>query len=226
MRRFETFVILIAAITALGASGLWLRTELSHHRETVLVDRMLNGKSLGIGALKRVLMNFPFPSHDILPGKHLFYGSTLAVAAADLPDLPEPLRLQWLDQAGKALPAALAREPAHTHSWVHLAYAAWLFNGPNRKSIDALRMSIYTSPADRQILIWRLKLAGLNKEFWDAGFRELVSGQTALAWRHAPKSLAEMAASHHIDDLVRQTLANDPAELARFESLAAKSVFP
>ena len=156
---------------------------------------------------------FPFPSRDILPGKHLFYGSTLAVAAADLSAVPEPLRMQWLAQARQALPDALAREPAHTHSWVHLAYTEWLFSGPNSKSVDALRMSIYTSPADRQISGWRLKLAGLNRTFWDAGFEELLAGQVILVWQREPKTLVEIASTHHIEDLVRHVLSDDPANL-------------
>ena len=144
------------------------------------------------------------------------------MAAADLPGLSESIRLQWLDQARTTLPGVLAREPAHTNAWVHLAYTEWLSKGANPKSVDALRMSIHTSPADRQILLWRLKLAGLNRNFWDNGFKDLILGQAALAWQYAPHSLAEIAQTYHVDDLVKQVLPDDPAEVVRFERLAGQ----
>lgn len=221
MRHLELSVIMLSILAALAAAGLWLWTEWSHHHAAVLVDRILTDKPLDTLDTVDVLADFPSPYYEILPGKHLFYGSTLAVAAADLPEHSEATRLKWISQARKALPVALAREPAYTHAWVHLAYAEWLDKGANQRSVDALRMSIYTSPADTQLLSWRLKLAGLNRDFWDPGFQDLVLRQVALAWRHNPKSLSEIATAYHIDDLVRQTLSDDPMELARFNALAA-----
>ncbi len=219
MRRLEFATIMISILMALGAAGLWLYTEWSHHRTAVLMDRLLTGKPPGQTALKNALEPFPCPQGEILPGKHLFYAGTLAVTAAENQDLPTVTRLQWLSQARNALKEALMRDPARPHSWTHLAYAAYILDGPCREAIEALRMSIYTSPADKQILLWRLKLAGSNRDFWDHGFHDLVLRQITLAWQHYPKPLAKMAEKHNIGDLIREMLRNNPDELDRFEAM-------
>lgn len=184
LRQFENILILLIILAGLAASGTWLWTEWTHRRETILVERLLTGKPLTPGGLSRTMEEFPAPDHEILPGNHLFYASTLAVAAADMPDLPQAVRLKWLQQAQNALPHALAREPAHAKAWAYLAYIEWLLAGPNQQSVEALRLSIYASPADKQILLWRLKMADWNKEFWDDDFRGLLQRQAAIARPH------------------------------------------
>jgi hypothetical protein len=226
MRRYELAFLMLLFLTALSSASIWLWTEISHYRASVLNEQTLNGKTPSSEALMNVLSAFPNPQMDFLPGKHLFYESSIAVGAADRPDLPEPARLQWLNQAREVLPAALAREPANSHAWVNLAYTTWLMEGPGQNVIESLRMSIYTAPANTQILLWRLEMAGENRDFWDAGFRDLLSHQIVLAWRYAPKDFTKMAVAVHMDDLVREALSNDPAELARFESFAVKSAHP
>jgi hypothetical protein len=201
---------------ALSSAGVWLWTEITYHRASILVDRILSGKSPGTKALIGVLSALSGSQHEILPGKHLYYESILAIAASDISELPKATRLQWLKQARKGLIVALMREPANSHAWVHLAYITWLFNGPGKNVVNALRMSVYTSPANSQLLAWRLKLAGLNRDFWDPSFKDLVSRQIILTWRHSPKALAEIAGESHLGNLVRETLSKDPAEMIRF----------
>ncbi len=222
MQRLELSVVMLAILTALAASGLWLWTEYAHHRAAVLVERVLTGKPLDAADLRAALSDLPSPSMQILPGKHLFHAGTLAVAAADHPDLSETVRLQWIKRAKDSLPDALAREPAHAHAWTHLAYTAWLLDGPNPTSVNALRMSIYASPGDAQLILWRLKLADANRAFWDSGFQDLIGRQATLAWHRDPRSLAKFAVSQDLIPLISESLSHDPEEQSRFERLATK----
>lgn len=218
-RTNEPAFLMLFFITALAAAGVWLWTEVVHHRESLLVDQVLSGKTPDTDALAEVFSSNMESRKDILPGRYLFFPGILAVAAADIPDLPEAVRLHWLKLARQGLPAALMREPANSRAWLYLAYTTWLFDGPGPSVNDALRMSIYTAPADSQILLWRLKLAILNKNFQDGNFNDLLLRQIQLAWCLAPKSLARIAESYGIETLVRQALSTDPEELARFEGM-------
>jgi hypothetical protein len=223
MRRYEHIFLMFLLLPTLSFSALWFWTELSHSQASHLVEQTLVKKIPASNALMDVLTDYPNPSMEILAGPHLFYSSLLAIGAAKRTDISESTRLQWLKQAKDHLPSALLREPANSNAWVHLAYTTWLLEGPGTNVMDALRMSIYTSPENRQVLLWRLNLACQNQEFWDPGFRNLLPHQIVMAWHLDQKSLAEMTGEFHLTDLVKESLANDPEELARFEKMKMKS---
>jgi hypothetical protein len=219
MRRYEQIFLIPLFILGLSCSALWLFAEISHCHATLLVEQTLVKKLPNPESLSDVLKNYPSPDHEILSGKYLFYSSLLAVGAAKRKDLPEPIRLQWLQQANRHLPAALFREPANSNAWMYLAYTTWLLEGPDKGVINALRMSIYTSPENKQILMWRVKLACQNLDFWDTNFRHLMLRQLFLAWQVDPKSLVKLAGEFQLTELIREALSKEHDELARFENL-------
>jgi hypothetical protein len=219
MRRYEQSFLIPLFILGLSCSALWLFTEISHGHATLLVEQTLVKKLPNPESLIEVLKNYPSPGREMLSGKYLFYSSLLAMGAADRQDISKPLRLQWLQQANLHLPAALLREPANSNAWMHLAYTGWLLGGPDKNVINALRMSIYTSPENKQILMWRLKLACQNQAFWDDNFRHLMLHQLFLAWHVDPTSLAKLSGKFQLTELVREALSKEPEELARFENL-------
>jgi hypothetical protein len=219
MRRYEHILLFPLFLFGLGCSAFWLHSEISHFHTTLLVEKTLVKKLPDPHSLNKVLNHYPFPDQEILSGKYLFYSSLLAIGAAQRTDLPKTIRLQWLQQANQHLPAALSREPANSNAWMHLAYTAWLLKGPDKNVINALRMSIYTSPENRQILLWRVKLACQNQLFWDADFRHLILHQLGLAWHVDPKSLVELAGEFKITELIQEALSKEPDHLARFKQL-------
>jgi hypothetical protein len=223
MRRYEHAFLMILFLAALSCSGVWLWTEISYHRVSVLVDQTIVGKAPSPEELFDVLAKFRNPRSEILPGNHLFDESTLAIGAAERLDLPEAKRLQWIKQTRESLYEALMREPANSRGWMYLAYTTWLMDGPGINVVKALRMSIYSGPANRQILLWRLKLAGLNRDFWDSDFRNLLKGQIDIAWDNDQKSFAEIADTFHLKDLAQKTLSDNPEELARFEAVSSRT---
>jgi hypothetical protein len=219
MQRYEQVFLIPLFLLGLSCSTLWLFTEISHFRATFLVEQTLVKKLPNPESLSEVLNSYPSPDHEILSGKYLFYSSLMAIGAANRTDLSKPIRLQWLQQANRHLPIALLREPANSNAWMHLAYTSWLLEGPDKNVINDLRMSIYTSPENRQILMWRVKLACQNQEFWDTNFCHLMLYQLLLAWHVDPKSLVELAKEFHLAELIREALSKEPEELARFENL-------
>lgn len=111
----------------------------------------------------------------------------------------------------EALENALKREPANTFAWARLAWFMYLQDGPSPDSLEALKMSIYSAPAKKSLLFWRISFAALHRAYWDQDFENLLKRQIYFARRVSSSRLAQVAAQAGLEDLVQETLENSPA---------------
>lgn len=96
----------------------------------------------------------------------------------------------------------------------------YALNGVSPEVISALRMSVYCMPAGRSLVFWRIRMSGLNRQFWDEDFEALLRRQIIYAWRISPQMLARTAVETDMEGLARQVLSRSPEDLQRFEELA------
>jgi hypothetical protein len=77
-------------------------------------------------------------------------------------------------------------------------------DGLSEEVAAKLRMSIYSAPAKRSLIFWRIRMAGLCRDFWDQDFENLLTRQINLAWRISPRELCSVVSGTDMEDLVNE----------------------
>jgi hypothetical protein len=159
----------------------------------------------------------------LFPGRHLHYPAMIAQMLATEEEIETDQRFAALIQGLESARHALTREPADAYAWARKAWMEYCLNGESAEVIRALRMSIYCKPAGERLIFWRIRMSGLNRQFWDQEFKNLLGRQIIYAWRISPNRLARTVSEADIEDFARQVLSIYPAELQQFKDLVADS---
>ncbi len=215
--RIQLLVAGLAALAALIFSLLWLFTAQNSWKGVMLERRINQGEQVSGQTLVKVWKDIQDLDSSFLTGGHVH----LPVLAGQLMVLDDSIPLEdrglALLRAEDAAFTALAREPAHSFTWARLAWFRYIQEGPSAESLSFLRMSIYTAPAKRSLLFWRLRLSALHRQFWDDDFENLVKRQIVFAWRVSPGRLAATASESGIENLAREVLQDSLQDLERGE---------
>jgi hypothetical protein len=130
----------------------------------------------------------------------------LAMAEAATDDVE---RRAHLRAAHDALVQGLARKPADPFAWLHLAYLGVLETTAPASADRALRLSIETGPAERNLLLHRAAYALLLWRHLSEATRQQMAGQFALALRIEPQAFARLIAALQAEHVVRFSLLDD-----------------
>jgi hypothetical protein len=215
--QLKLIIIGVGVLTALIFSLLWLFTAQSSWKGVMLERRINKGEQVSGQTLVKVWEDIQDLDSSFLTGGHVH----LPVLAGQLMVLDESIppedRARALLRAEDAALLALFREPAQSFSWARLAWFRYIQEGPSAESLSFLRMSIYTAPAKRSLLFWRLRLSALHRQFWDDDFENLLKRQIVFAWRVSPARLDRAASESGIENLAREVLQDALQDLERGE---------
>ncbi len=215
--RIQLLVAGLAALAALIFSLLWLFTAQNSWTGVMLERRINLGEQVSGETLIKVWEDIQDLDRSFLTGGHIH----LPVLAGQLmvldDSIPPEDRARALLRAEEAAFTALAREPANSFTWARLAWFRYIQEGPSAESLSFLRMSIYTAPAKKSLLFWRLRLSALHRQFWDDDFENLVKRQIVFAWRVSPARLDRAASESGIENLAREVLQDSLQDLERGE---------
>ncbi|OFW97498.1 MAG: hypothetical protein A3D94_19545 [Alphaproteobacteria bacterium RIFCSPHIGHO2_12_FULL_66_14] len=170
----------------------------------------------GIVALDRAV------AADPVAGRYL-QRSELVVGAALTPSLNVTLeqRVAWLRSAESDLVAGLGNAPARGVAWARLASVRQGLQGTSRGVVDALLMSIDTSPLLSPIWPARLQLILDNWVAFTPQERERMAAYVVMTWRLSSERrwFAQVIRSPVDELFVRYFLRDEPnaqAELAKW----------
>ncbi len=223
-RRLESAMILTVLALTLGLSVLWLFTAIQTW-PAMQVERILAmGETPSSAQLATALEKSRGLDETLLPGPHLHYPALLIAKLDTLREGDTLPDVHLLGVASASLLQSLAREPVDTDAWARLAYFRYVLDGPSEKVIAALRLSIYTAPASRDLLVWRLALAVGNQAFWTPELWQMFRSQILLSWMDDPRRLIRTALAHDLLPLVRLVLAAEQGQLRQLEALLPRNV--
>lgn len=201
MRRFELILVGVVAVVGLLAAGVWAYTGVKSWKAEMLERKVNMGGEVSPETLVEVWEQARGLDETFLTGTHVHLPGLAAQMVVLEDRLPMAIRVEALMDGEASVRNALAREPAHSHGWARLAWFEQFQNGPSPRVVDALRMSIYTAPAKKSLLLWRIETAGVNREHWDDEFENLVRRQVVYGERVAPGRLEEVLESTGMEDL-------------------------
>ncbi len=171
-----------------------------------------------IGALDRAA------AADPVAGRYL-QRSELVVGAALTPDLGITLdqRVVWLRSAESDLVAGLGAAPARGVAWARLASVRQGLQGTSRGVVDALMMSIDTSPMLSTIWPARLQLIFDNWVAFTPEEREQLGAYVVMTWRlSADRLWFTYVIRSPVDELlVRYFLRDEPRAQEELAALLA-----
>jgi hypothetical protein len=217
------FVLFFAVLfMALTVSLVWLWTA-KNSWSGVMLERQVNaGKTISGGILERVWADAANLENSFLPGRHVHIPGLAGQLIVLDTSLPRTFRNGVRAALRPALTEALAREPAATFAWSRLCWLDLLLAGPNRQSLAALRMSVYTAPAKRSLLFWRLDALARHRVLWDEEIENLTRRQVAYAWKVASRKTLAWALDAGLVEMLRDVL-HSPEERQRLETLLEKT---
>ena len=203
-RQVQLLVLAVIAIAGLAASGVWLWTAQKSWK-AVMFERSINrDQEVSTETLVQVWEQSRNLDQTLLPGPHVHLPGLISqIVITDL-EIPEEERALALIDGQESMRNALARDPAHSHSWARLAWYYYLLDGPSKEVVAKLRMSIYTAPAKRSLIFWRIRMVGLCRDFWDQDFENLLIRQINLAWRISPRELSSVVSGTDMEELVNE----------------------
>jgi hypothetical protein len=171
-----------------------------------------------IGALDRAV------AADPVAGRYL-QRSELVVGGALTPYFSITLdqRVAWLRSAESDLVAGLGAAPARGVAWARLATVRQGLQGTSRGVVDALMMSIDTSPMLSTIWLARLQLIFDNWVAFTPAERERLGAYVAQTWRLSTERLwFAYAIRSPVDELlVRYFLRDEPRAQEELAALLA-----
>ena len=191
-------------MAGLAASGIWLWTAQKSWKAVMLEQSVNRDQEVSTQTLVQVLEQSRNLDKTFLPGPHVHLPGLISqIMITDL-ELPEEERALALIEGQESIQNALSRDPAHSHSWARLAWYSYLLDGPSQEVLARLKMSIYTAPAKRSLIFWRIDMAGLCRDFWDQDFESLLTRQINLAWRISPRELSSVVSGTDMGDMVQK----------------------
>lgn len=207
---------------ALAVSLVWLGTA-KNSWSGVMLERQVNaGKTISGGILERVWADAANLENSFLPGRHVHIPGLAGQLIVFDTSLPRAFRDSVRAALRPTLTEALAREPAATFAWSRLCWLDMLLAGPNRQSLAALRMSVYTAPAKKSLLFWRLDALVRHRALWDGEIENLARRQVAYAWKVAPRKTLAWALDAGLVEMLRAAL-HGLDERQRLETLLEKA---
>jgi hypothetical protein len=203
-RQVQVLIIAVVAMAGLAASGVWLWTAQKSWK-AVMFERSVNrDQDVSTQTLVQVWEQSRNLGKTFLPGPHVHLPGLISqIMIADL-EIPEEERALALIYGQESIQNALARDPAHSHSWARLAWYSYLLDGPSQEVLARLKMSIYTAPAKRNLIFWRIRMAGMCRDFWDQDFENLLTRQINLALRISPRQLSSAVSGTDMEDMVNE----------------------
>jgi hypothetical protein len=204
-KTFQLLFITTIALVGFGLSSLWLGTAQKAWKADMLKRITNQGRRIPNMLLLELWQKSENLDQTLLPGGHLHRPGLIAHLLLMDGTLPTELRSSVIDKGTEALCTALSREPADSLSWARLAWFRYLSKGAAPAVVAALRMSIYTAPAQKNLLLWRIHMAGLNLAYWDKDFEELLRRQIYLAWRISPARLNKAVTGTLMEKMVKET---------------------
>ena len=211
--QLQVLIMGALALTALVLSLLWLLTAFNSWKGVMLERRVNQGQSISPDTLLSVWDQIKEVDKAFLPGTHLHLPGLAGQLIIMNQELPVETRAEVLLRSEESIINALTRDPAQTFSWARLAWFRHLEKGPSPEVVEALRMSIYTAPAKRSLLFWRIGMAGRSRMHWDQEFENLVRRQLIYGQRVSKTRLENVAGESGLDDLVRATLNLYPPDI-------------
>src|SRR5689334_5788981 len=176
-----------------------------------VVDRLREGKTpsvadslAAIQALDRAVEADPSPRN------HLARSELLAGLALGLRGVSDAEREQWLRVAAADLDAGLPGEPGHGIAWLRLASVRQVLEGPSRRVVDPLLMSIDTAPIVPRLWQGRLELILRNWEFFTEAEFARLSAYVGMTWRaSSDRRWFVWAMREPLDEVVIRVLLGD-----------------
>lgn len=220
MHRIQLFITAGVCLAGLILSGMWLWTGHKSWQGFMLERRVEQSQPVTAVALLEVWEESRGLERTILPGRHVHLTGLTAQLLVQEQEIDPGRRADVLVQGLEAARHALGRDPAEAHAWARKAWMEYALNGVSPEVISSLRMSVYCMPAGRSLVFWRIRMSGLNRQFWDEDFEALLRRQIIYAWRISPQMLARTAVEKEMEELARQVLSRSPEDLQRFEELA------
>ena len=137
------------------------------------------------------------------------------LVAARVARTPEDQRAA-LAHSVDALRDGLAQAPGDAYAWLQLAQADRALNGVRPTLNGPLRMSLNAAPYEHRLAIPRIEIAFRAWEFLEPDVRKAMAVQIKRAVDTAPVQLARSTRRHFALRFVRQSLADSPIHLQRF----------
>lgn len=170
-----------------------------------------------LAARERQLAWFPDPVAQQRTARLLL---DRAVQVGGLAGTADPL----LERAQALAEASLSRAPADGRVWALLAHLSLLRGDDPFRTVDLLRTSILTNPADPGLAFWRVDLALRLRPYWDEALEDLLLEQFRLAFAWAEADFVTLALNR--DALLTVQRAFPPGETQgrRFNKIAGDAV--
>ena len=133
--------------------------------------------------------------------------------------LAETAHAELYKEISSLIHNSLSLSPANGRAWLHLAGAEDLINGDTKLKLDALTMSMLTSPVLPVQTFYRLEMAIASKRFKESGNDRLLFRQIRITHKLMPSKIVEFSAeSFEKIALFRAALASDPDIYDRYNS--------
>lgn len=192
LRHAQLAFVMAIALTGLFLALPWWWIEQKSWSGRMLERRINHEQPVGKEALMRTWEDVRGLDQAFLPGSHMHLPGFVSHLVVLDERIPEGVRVEAAKTGERTLENALARSPADSLAWARLGWFRYMRNGPSPEVVSALRMSIYTAPGKNSLLFWRIHMAYLNREFWDADFERMVDRQKAFALRDSGDRLQEV----------------------------------
>lgn len=182
------------------------------------VEALKSGRDLTHSELSRLDSRWSIARRFTSSGEISAELAAIKMATADqLPERATTERRDLIGSAAELLRESLSEGPANAFAWAR--YAAALSEEGRPEAIDAWRMSVLTSPADRRLLLWRSQFALARVAQLAQIDRDLLDSQIRLAWRHDRDALLRFArrAKPAAVQILRAALVQRPEDAASFE---------
>ncbi|RQD67737.1 MAG: hypothetical protein D5R98_00575 [Desulfonatronovibrio sp. MSAO_Bac4] len=173
-----------------------------------MLQRQVNaGENISATTLQKVWEKTENLENTFMPGRHVHYPGLVSQLIILEKSLPLEFRTRVFSAGEDAIIKALSREPADAFAWARLCWFEILQNGPGENSLNALKMSVYTAPAKRSLIFWRLEMLALHINDWNTEIESLVRRQIEYAWKISPRRTASWAASSELTEMLRDVLS-------------------
>ena len=189
LRQGQLLFIAVFALSGLIVSGLWFYTAQKSWKGVMLKRTVDQKMTVSEETLVNVWEDIRELDQSFLPGRHVHFAGLANWLVIKDQRVPIDIRTKAFLESEEKLLNALAHEPMDAGAWARMAWLWYLQEGPSTKVVSALRMSVYTAPAKRDLVFWRIQMAGLNREYWDDGFESLMQRQVVYGSRISERRL-------------------------------------
>ena len=163
----EPLILFLLFAIVLGLMVFWFVHSLKTWRASQVEHLLIRDLPVPVETLTETLAQSWNLDQTLMPGMHLHTPALLAASLIAAQDNGATLNRELMLRARESTRHALCREPANTSAWARLSFFRYFLDGSSTEVVEALRLSIYTAPADPYLIFWRLGLAAHNHAFWN-----------------------------------------------------------